>query len=161
MTTPSGAAPGSGPADEALRRWMASRERAETAREATLASDAERERVCELLNHAFSQGRLTPADLDERTSRALAARTHGDLEDVLAGLAPSGTSALWAQRPERGFLPRLVFWIVGLLTAPFVLGGSLFVLFGSDGGDRVFGIVLLIVFLPGLIALYRWAHPRH
>lgn len=69
MTTPGGAAPGSGPGDEALRMWMASRDRAETAREATLASDAERERVCELLNKPFSPGRLTPADLDERTSR--------------------------------------------------------------------------------------------
>lgn len=141
--------------------WMAARDRAEAAREATLASDAERERVCDLLNRAFSQGRLTPADLDERTSRALTARTHGDLEDVLAGLTPTGTSALWAQRPQRGFLPRLVFWIVGLLTSPFVLGGSLFVLFGEGVGERVFGIVLLVVFLPGLIALYRWAHPRH
>ena len=141
--------------------WMAARDRAEAAREATLASDAERERVCELLNRAFSQGRLTPVDLDERTSRALTARTHGDLEDVLAGLTPTGTSALWAQRPQRGFLPRLVFWIVGLLTSPFVLGGSLFVLFGDGVGERVFGIVLLVVFLPGLIALYRWAHPRH
>ncbi|MBD3947244.1 DUF1707 SHOCT-like domain-containing protein [Nocardioides ganghwensis] len=161
MTTPSGATPGSGPGDEAMRMWMAARDRAEAAREATLASDAERERVCDLLNRAFSQGRLTPADLDERTSRALTARTHGDLEDVLAGLTPTGTSALWAQRPQRGFLPRLVFWIVGLLTSPFVLGGSLFVLFGEGVGERVFGIVLLVVFLPGLIALYRWAHPRH
>jgi hypothetical protein len=161
MTTPSGATPGSGPGDEAMRMWMAARDRAEAAREATLASDAERARVCDLLNRAFSQGRLTPADLDERTSRALTARTHGDLEDVLAGLTPTGTSALWAQRPQRGFLPRLVFWIVGLLTSPFVLGGSLFVLFGEGVGERVFGIVLLVVFLPGLIALYRWAHPRH
>lgn len=161
MTTPSGAAPGSGPGDEALRMWMASRDRAEAAREATLASDAERERVCELINKAFSQGRLTPADLDERTTRALAARTHGDLEDVLVGLTPSGTAALWAQRPERGLLPRLVFWIVGIMTSPFVFLGSMLLLFGSDGGDRVFGIVLLVIFLPGLIALYRWAHPRH
>lgn len=164
MTTPSGAAPGSGPGDDALRMWMASRDRAEAAREAardaTLASDAERERACELLNKAFSQGRLTPADLDERTSRALAARTHGDLEDVLAGLAPPGASAMWTQRPERGLLPRLVFWVVGILTSPFVLGGSLFVLFGDGVGERVFGIVLLVIFLPGLIALHRWAHPR-
>jgi hypothetical protein len=161
MTTPSGAAPGSGPGDEAMRMWMAARDRAEAARGATLASDAERERVCEVLNRAFSQGRLTPADLDERTSRALTARTHGDLEDVLAGLTPSGTSTIWAQRPERGFLPRLAFWVVGILTSPFVLGGSMMVLFGDGFGLKVFGLVLLVIFLPGLIALYRWGHPRH
>jgi hypothetical protein len=122
MTTPSGASPGPAPGDDALRMWMASRDRAEiareAAREATLASDAERERVCELLNKAFSQGRLTPADLDERTSRALAARTHGDLDDVLEGLTTAGSSAPWTPRPERGLL-------------------------------------------PGLVALYRWGHPRH
>ena len=38
--------------------------------------------------------------------------------------------------------------------------GAGLLLFGSDGGDRVFGIVVLTLFLPGLIALYRWAHPR-
>jgi hypothetical protein len=161
MTTPSGAAPGPGPGDEALRMWMAARDRAETAREATLASDAERERVCELLSKAFSQGRLTPADLDERTTRALAARTHGDLDDVLVGLTPTRAAAPWTQRPERGFLPRLVFWVVGLLTSPFIFVGSMFVLFGGWGGEKIFGLVLLVIFLPGLIALYRWAHPRH
>lgn len=165
MSTPSGPAPGSGPGDDALRMWMASRDRAEmareAAREATLASDAERERVCDLLNRAFSQGRLTAADLDERTSRALAARTHGDLDDVLEGLTPGASSTPWTPRRERGFLPRLVFWVVGLLTAPFVLVGSGFTLFGDWGGEKIFGLVLLVIFLPGLIALYRWAHPRH
>lgn len=165
MTTPSGPAPGAGPGDEALRMWVASRERAEMAREAerdaTLASDAERERVCELLNKAFSDGRLTPADLDERTSRALAARTHGDLEDVLAGLLPTGTTSIWTQRPQRGLLPRLVFWIVGIMTAPFVFVGTMMTLFGTDGSTRIFGVVLVVLFLPGLVALYRWAHPRH
>ena len=33
-------------------------------------------------------------------------------------------------------------------------------LFGSGVGEKVFGIVMLVIFLPGLIALYRWAHPR-
>lgn len=165
MSTPSGPPPGPGPGDDALRMWMASRDRAEMAREAardaTLASDAEREQVCELLNRAFSQGRLTAADLDERTTRALAARTHGDLEDVLHGLVGSRSSAAWAPRTERGLLPRVVFWVVGLLTAPFVLVGSGFTLFGDWGGEKIFGLVLLVIFLPGLIALYRWAHPRH
>ena len=159
MTTPDGTAPG--PGDEAFRRWVAAREHAAAEREATLASDAERERVCELLSQAFGQGRLTSADLDERTSRALAARTHGDLEDVLAGLTAPGSRNVWNPRPERGLFARLLFWVVGLFTSPFVLTGTLLVLFGSGSGERILGIVMLVIFLPGLIALYRWAHPGH
>ncbi len=159
MTVPDRAAPG--PGDEAVRRWFAARERAAARRGATLASDTERDRVCELLNDAFSKGRLTAGDLDERTSRALAARTHGDLEGVLHGLAPTGSSALWSTRPDRGPVPRVVFWLVGFFTFPFVFIGTMLLLFGSDFGDRVFGIVMLVVFLPGLIALHRWAYPRH
>lgn len=158
MTMPERAAPG--PGDEAVRRWFAARERAAARRSATLASDAERDRVCQLLNSAFSEGRLTSGDLDERTSRALAARTHGDLETVLHGLAPAGSAPLWSTRRDRGPLPRVAFWLVGFFTFPFVFIGTMLLLFGSDLGDRIFGIVMLVIFLPGLIALYRWAHPR-
>ena len=157
MTTPD---PAPRPADVALRRWMSARAQAEQRADARLPSDAERERVCELLNAAFSEGRLTSAELDGRTTRTLAARTHGDLEDVLAGLAGPRASGLWTARADRGIVPRVVFWVVGLLTSPFLFVGTMALLFGSDGGDRVFGIVLLVLFLPGLIALYRWAHPR-
>ena len=160
MTAPGGAAPGPSAGEQALRRWYAARERVEVQRDALLASDAEREQVCTLLNRAFSEGRLTSAELEERTTRALQSRTHGDLEDVMAGLEGLESQSTWNARPLPGLLPRLVFWVVGLLTAPFVLLGSGLLLFGSDGGDRVFGIVLLTLFLPGLIALYRWAHPR-
>ena len=158
MTQPGDAT--TGPGDEAVRRWLDSRSRAAAAREATLASDAERERVCELLNVAFGEGRLTSAELDERTSRALAARTHGDLEDVLTGLTVPGASLLWRPRATRGIGARLVFWVVGFFTSPFIFFGTIFLLFGDDLGEKVAGIVMLTLFLPVLIALYRWAHPR-
>lgn len=155
-----GGTPGQRPGEEVLRRWYAARDQAEAQRDALLASDAEREQVCALLNRAFSEGRLTSPELDERTSRALAARTRGELEDVLAGLEGMESRTTWNAAPQRGLLPRLVFWVVGLLTAPFILMGAGLLLAGSDGGDRVFGIVVLTLFLPGLIALHRWAHPR-
>ena len=158
MTLPGDAAPS--PADEAVRKWLAARAQAEPWRHAVLASDSDRERVCELLSSAFGEGRLTSAELDERTSRALSARTHGDLEGVLDGLAEPGSLAMWTGRARGGIVRRLLFWFVGLFTAPFVFLGSMIVLFGDDAGDRIVGIVLLVVFLPGLIALYRWAHPR-
>ena len=160
MTTSPGPAPGAGPGDQALRRWYAARAEAEALRDARLASDADREKACALLGAAFGDGRLTPAELEDRTSRALAARTYGDLEGVLEGLLGPGVPGLWSTGPERGIIPRLVFWVVGLLTSPFVFVGTMFLLFGSDNGDRIFGVVLLTVFLPGLVALHRWAHPR-
>lgn len=78
----------------------------------------------------------------------------------MAGLVGPGSSVLWSERPDWRLGARIVFWIVGFLTSPFVLFGTLFVLFGDDFGDRVAGIVMLVLFLPGLVALYRWAHPR-
>ncbi len=159
MTLPGDAAPRTG--DDAVRRWYAARARVEAQRDARLASDAERERVCELLSGAFGEGRLTSTELDERTSRALAARTHGDLEDVLAGLTGPHSAVPWTPQVQRGLAARAVFWVVGFVTFPFVFIGTMLLLFGSDLGDHVFGVVMLVLFLPGLIALYRWAHPRH
>ena len=79
---------------------------------------------------------------------------------MLAGLEGLESLTTWTAPSPRGLLPRLMFWCVGLVTAPFILMALGLLLFGSDGGDRVFGIIALIVFLPGPVALYRWAHPR-
>ena len=163
MTTPYDAP--SGPGDpgpsEAYLRWRHLQEQADAEHDALLVSDAERDQVCRRLSAAFSEGRITSPELDERTSRALAARTYGDLEDVMVGLEPPARTAYRPvvpdhRPPPRSVLPRLVFWLVGLLTAPFIFVGGALVL----SGESVFGLVLLTLFLPGLIALYRWAHPR-
>jgi hypothetical protein len=50
------------------------------------ASDADRERVAEVLRHAAGEGRLTVDELDERIDAAFAARTHGELEALTADL---------------------------------------------------------------------------
>lgn len=153
MSTPGDAA--TGPGDEAVRRWFAARKQAEARRDAVLASAVDRERVCSILNGAFGEGRLTSAELNQRTSQALTARTHGQLEHVLHGLAAPGSSRAWNARPERGIAARLVFWGVGFFTFPFVFMGSILFLFGDDLGARIGGIVMLVIFLPGLIALHR------
>src|SRR5215831_11263470 len=49
-------------------------------------SDAERERVVERLRAAAGEGRLATEELEDRISDALEARTHGDLEKLLADL---------------------------------------------------------------------------
>lgn len=144
---------------ELVEKWTATRQRRAAAQEAArhelLASDADRDAVTHLLANAFAQGRLTHGEFDARTSRTLRARTHGELDDVLAGLGGLPGSPVPA-RPLR----RVVFWLMVVLTSPFLLLGGFATAFGSDLGDRVFGIVLLVLFLPGLLALRRWAPPR-
>jgi Domain of unknown function (DUF1707) len=56
--------------------------------------DAERDDAVAELARAHAEGRLTYAELDERTGRALAARTRGDLQAVLADLVPAPLGGL-------------------------------------------------------------------
>jgi len=60
------------------------------------ASDADRDRVIELLRAAVADGRLDPAEFDERVDAALAARTIDALALLTADLiaAPGSSSAL-------------------------------------------------------------------
>jgi hypothetical protein len=50
------------------------------------ASDADRERVAQVLHNALSEGRLTIGELDERLTVVYAAKTLGDLKPVTADL---------------------------------------------------------------------------
>ena len=52
------------------------------------ASDADRERFVEALRQHHAEGRLTVEELTERTERAYAARTFGDLDTLAADLPP-------------------------------------------------------------------------
>ena len=123
-------------------------------RRGLLASDVDRDAAVQQLADAFAQGRLSSADLEQRSGSALAARTYGELDDVLQGL---GGLQL---RTERHPVRRAVFCVVAFLSSPFVMLGALFAAFGDDLGDHVFGLVLLVLLLPGLFGLWRWAWPR-
>jgi Domain of unknown function (DUF1707)/Cell wall-active antibiotics response 4TMS YvqF len=54
------------------------------------ASDADRDRVLDLLREASAEGRLTPEEYEERAGAALVARTHGDLVPLTADLPVAG-----------------------------------------------------------------------
>ena len=54
-----------------------------------LASDADRERVVDVLKTAFVHGTLTRDELTLRTGRALTARTYAELAAITAGLTPA------------------------------------------------------------------------
>jgi hypothetical protein len=160
MTMPHGA-PDAG--DEAYRHWLRSQSEADDAQDSLFASDAERDQVCRRLASAFSEGRITSAELDERTSQALTARTHGDLEAVMQGLtlptvpappvplAPLGYAPPVARAPS-GVNPRMVFWIVCFFMAPSLLTG----LFAQGAS----GLVPVVVLGPILYLVYRRLYPR-
>jgi hypothetical protein len=63
------------------------------------ASDADRDRVMDVLRIAAGEGRLTPDELDERLEAALSARTFGDLAALTADLvaAPLGVAMAQAE----------------------------------------------------------------
>ena len=71
-----------GPAVRAAAEPLAEGERSPSTR----ASDRERDAVVQRVQDAFAEGRLDDAEFDERTRAALTARTHADLEALLADL---------------------------------------------------------------------------
>lgn len=150
--------------DAFLQRQVADAVRRKQAREAadadlrasTLASDADRDLAAGVLNQAFAEGRLTSDEHAERTTAAFTARTHGDLDRVLTGLHAPAV----AQPTQTHAARKVLFWMVTVMTSPFLLMGFGLLLAGSDNGGRVFGLVLLVLFAPGLFALNRWAWPK-
>jgi hypothetical protein len=57
------------------------------------AADADRAAVADVLGAHMSAGRLTVAEFDERLSRAYAAKTYGELDELTADLPPLEASA--------------------------------------------------------------------
>jgi hypothetical protein len=102
---------------------------------ATRASDADRDAVVSDLSEHFQAGRLTAAELDERTGRALTARTWGELGELAADLpalrpaAPPATPAVGGPQPPVGgpqppvghTAPALTAGLPGLAIAAVVL----------------------------------------
>ena len=95
---------------------------------ATRASDADRDAVISDLSEHFQAGRLTAAELDDRTGRALTARTWGELGELAADLpalrpaAPAATPAAGRPQPPAGHTaPALTAALAGLAIAAVVV----------------------------------------
>jgi len=74
------------------------------------ASDADRDGAAAQLHVHFAAGRLTPDELDDRLTAALAARTFGDLRQTLADLPRPAPGLQQAGRLERGYRRLLAFY---------------------------------------------------
>lgn len=67
------------------------------------ASDAERERIAEVLREAVAEGRLRMEEFEQRLDAAYKARTHGELEPLVRDLPAHGGAAV---APVAGGRPR-------------------------------------------------------
>jgi Domain of unknown function (DUF1707) len=91
-------------------------------------SDADRDAAVSELGEHFQEGRLDRDELEDRTGRALSARTGSDLDELLADLphvtrAPARTPA--AVRPRPALVPFMVPVLVGLaLTVTILIAGA-------------------------------------
>jgi Domain of unknown function (DUF1707) len=83
------------------------------------ASDAERERVAEVLRTHAGEGRLTPDELEERLDRVYAAQTRADLRPLLADLPPAGPAP--RTPPRRAAAPGQREWGVFLAVSLLML----------------------------------------
>jgi fatty acid desaturase len=88
------------------------------------ASDGDRERAVDRLRAHAAEGRLTVEELEERVQRALAARTVGELAELLRDL-PNETQRARAPR-RRSSRPELTTFVavMVLLIATWALSGA-------------------------------------
>jgi Domain of unknown function (DUF1707) len=133
------------------------------------ASDADRDQVAATLGDHHAAGRLTLEEFQERLDRAYAAKTLGELSDLMADLPRTDLSQLRGQPggypplPERrepgavqapgGSLPTIVrLWLmitVGLF--------ALWLISGASGGPWFLWIAIPLAF----IMLRRWSMNPH
>ena len=89
------------------------------------ASDAERDAVVSALGEHFQAGRLTAEELDDRTGRALAARTVPELSDLMADLPPvrpaMPAAVPPAERPRSTFHAMVVPAIIAIFLVAVTL----------------------------------------
>ena len=78
-------------------------------------SDADRERVVEVLRDHAAAGRLEPDELEDRIGRAYAARYGSDLQAVLAELPPEPAPRYRPTRPRATPAPLLPIAIAALI----------------------------------------------
>jgi Domain of unknown function (DUF1707) len=121
--------------------------------------DADRNRTTDLLKEAHAAGYLTLEEVDERLGAALAARTRGELDRLVADLPPEWRARQQGAPPRRRPAPfSEAAWLLPLLlvvVAVVVLGVL-------TRGFFFFPWPLLwIVFFYGRRARGGWPPPRH
>ena len=99
--------------------------------------EAERATACDALADHFAAGRLDPAELEDRLTRAMAARSHSDLQVLFLDLRPRRTVPA-AAAVEPGVEPAgtsdartVVPFLTSLLILCLLLAGGMLLLLGA------------------------------
>ncbi len=122
------------------------------------ASDADRDAVVAALSEHFQAGRLTSEELEERTGRALAARTLDQLDELTADLpaprpaAPVAPVAPVAPPHRPGYLAMVP------LVVPLAALAVIALVLGTGAGAHAWGIWWVIA--VALLIARRLAGPR-
>lgn len=147
------------------------------------ASDADRERLVEMLKTAFAEGRLTQEEYTLRMERAYTARTYGDLDALIVDLPgaatamphpPYGARAYEFRRPNSLAVASLICGLFGITAIPAVIFGHRALreirVSGEPGrgmakaglimGWSVIGLFALLIILATLVAVLA-AHGAH
>ena len=119
------------------------------------ASDAERNTAVQELSEHFTAGRLDPQELDNRSGRALQARTRRELTQLFTDL-PHLMTATPSRRPARRPRPILA---VGLIVTILV---TTRLAFGAHHGPFFPWFLIPLVFLVsrGVRRKRRWTNPQ-
>jgi hypothetical protein len=122
-----------------------------------MASDADRERVVEMLKAAFVRGRLTGEEMDLRVGQTLAARNYAALAALTADLPAElpGTEQVRtaAQAPPREPVGRAVTWSACGVIGLALLAAAIAVPSPTPTDDNHLGLVL---FLTTVIYFIAW-----
>ena len=124
-----------------------------------LASDADRERVVDVLKTAFVHGTLTRDELTLRTGRALTARTYAELAAITASLTPGPLRpATQAQTQTRAPRKRVSKKVVALSACAVVVPLTLCAAFLSYYGG--FLVMMFFTFIGAVMSSKPPAPPR-
>ena len=119
------------------------------------ASDADRDAVLSDLSKHFQAGRLTGEEFEDRTGRALAARTWGELGDLLQDLPASPAGPRVPVTATTGALPQRPHGRTALAPIAVLAGIGIAVAVSVGTSHHRWGILWLL--LPVLLIARRLA----
>jgi Domain of unknown function (DUF1707) len=102
--------------------------------------EVERSTACDALAEHFTAGRLDPAELDDRLARALAARSHADLQVLFRDLRPRRTAHPATADPPvagRSSARTSVPLLTSLLILCLMLAGGMLMVLGAYNAGLV------------------------
>jgi len=121
-----------------------------------MASDADREKVVDMLKTAFARGRLTKEELDLRAGQTFAARTYADLAaltaDLPAGLTRTEPVRKPAQAHPRQPVDKAVVWSAFGVIALALLAAAFAVPDPTPTDNKPIGKILFLVTVVYFIA---------